>query len=103
MQILIRCKTGLRWLVLLFISTCLFGIIWPGQASAATGTIADDAQVLNTAAIRQYSDPFSYTVDILTTNSFQGSNDDFDASVKALTSNETSDIGSSCDPTHQVG
>jgi hypothetical protein len=104
MHLLIRRKAGLRWLALLFIGSCFACLFWPGQVSAATGTIADDAQVLNTAAIRQYTDPFSYTVDIFTTTIFKGSNSDFDASVKGLTSNTTgTGSGTYCDPTQQVG
>jgi hypothetical protein len=103
MQLLISRKASLRWLVLLFTTSCLSWMFLPAQASAATGLIADDAQVLNTTSIRQYTDQFSYTVDIFTTRDFQGSNDTFDASVKGLTSNSTIPTGSSCDPKHQVG
>jgi uncharacterized membrane protein YgcG len=104
MRFLIHHKASQHWLVLLFIGTCLFGILLPAQARAASGTIADDAQVLNSTAIQQYTAPFSYTVDIFTTNVFQGSNGDFDASVQGLTSNDTNTMMGSCDPpTHQVG
>ncbi|HEY7418684.1 MAG TPA: hypothetical protein VH593_26130, partial [Ktedonobacteraceae bacterium] len=103
MQFSLCRKASLCWLALLLIGSCFCWMVWPAQASAASGVIADDAQVLNAAAIRQYTDPFSYTVDIFTTTTFRGSNDDFDASVKDLTSNDTSAMGSSCDPTQQVG
>jgi hypothetical protein len=103
MQFLICQKAGLRRLVLLFSGFCLCWMLSPMQARAATGTIADDAQVLNTTTIRQYTDQFSYTVDIFTTRDFQGSNDAFDASVQGLTSDSTVPTGASCDPKHQVG
>src|SRR5947209_12643726 len=103
MRFLTRQKAGLHRLVLLFIGSCLCWMLLPTQARAATGTIADDAHVLDAAAIHQYTDPFSFTVDIFTTSIFQGSNDDFDASVKGLTTGYSTSIGSFCDPTHQVG
>lgn len=104
MPFLLHRKAGLHWLVLLFIGSCLFGMLLPAQAQAATGVIADDAQVLNTSAVRQYTDPFSYNVDIFTTSIFQGSTADFDSSVQSLTSsNDNGTLGSSCDPTHEVG
>lgn len=104
MRLLTRQRAGLlSRLVLLFIGSCLCWMLLPAQARAATGTIADDAQVLDTATIHQYTDQITYTVDIFTTRVFQGSNDDFDASVKGLASNDTKPTGSSCDPTHQVG
>ena len=102
MRFLTRQKAGLHRLMLLFIGSCLCWMLLPTQARAATGTIADDAHVLDAAAIHQYTDPFSFTVDIFTTSIFQGSNDDFDASVKGLTRGYSTSIGSFCDPTHQV-
>src|SRR5581483_10697963 len=81
-----RQKAGQLRLVLLFIGICFCWIVLPSQARADTGTIADDAQVLKTATIRQYTDQFTYTVDIFTTRDFQGSNDTFDTSVQGLTS-----------------
>ena len=104
MWLLTRQKAGiLSRLVLLFIGMCLCWMLLPAQARAATGTIADDAQVLDTATIHQYTDQITYTVDIFTTRVFQGSKDDFDTSVKGLTSNDMKPTSSSCDPTHQVG
>jgi hypothetical protein len=88
MPFLNRQKVGRLRLVLLFIGICLCWIVLPTQARATTGTIADDAQVLNTATISQYTDKFTYTVDIFATRDFQGSNDAFDASVQGLTSDE---------------
>lgn len=102
MQILIRYQTGLRWLVLLLICPCLSVMFLPAQARAATGIIADDANVLNTAAIKQYTDAFSYTINIFTTRVFRGSDADFDLSVHGLTSNYTN-VSYPCDPTQQVG
>jgi ABC-type cobalt transport system substrate-binding protein len=103
MQFLTRQKAGLYRLVLLFIGSCLCWMLLPMQARAATGIIADDAQVLNVAAIHQYTDPFSYTVDIFTTRAFQGSDEDFDASVKGLTSDYATPTVSPCNPRYQVG
>jgi hypothetical protein len=105
MQILIRWKTGLRWLVLLFICSCLCVMFLPAQARAATGVIADDAHVLDSAAVQQYTDPFSYTVNIFTTRVFRGSDADFDKSVQGLANYNPSDSGPAypCDPTQQIG
>lgn len=103
MRFLIRQKAGLCGLVFLFIGSCLCWMPLPEQARAATGIIADDAHVLDITAIHQYTDPFSSTVDIFTAEVFQGSNNDFDASVKGLTSDSTIPAGSFCDPKHQVG
>ena len=103
MRFLTRQKVSPYRLMLLFIGSCLCCMLLPIQARAATGTIADDAHVLDIAAIQQYTDPFSYTVDIFTTKAFQGSNDDFDASVKGLTSDEATPAVSPCDPRYQVG
>src|SRR5579884_1729562 len=103
MRFLTRQKAGLHRLVLLFMGSCLCWMLLPTQARAATGIIADDAHVLDVTAIQQYTDPFSYTVDIFTTNAFQGSNDNFDASVKGLTSDEATPTSVPCDPRDQVG
>src|SRR5579884_144789 len=121
MQFLNRQKAGQLRFVLPFIGICLCWIVLPTQARAETGTIADDAQVLNTATIRQYTDKFTYTVDIFTTRDFQGSRDAFDTSVQGLTSESVTPTTfttptttatptdtstttiSSCDPKQQVG
>jgi hypothetical protein len=102
MRIKICWKTGLRWLVLLLICSSLSVVFWPAQAQAATGVIADDAEVLNTAVIKPYTDAFSYTVNIFTTRVFRGSDADFDSSVHGLTSNDTN-VPYPCDPTQQIG
>lgn len=102
MPFLTRQRAVRQGVALLIIGLSLGWLLLPTQARAATGTIADNAQVLNKATIQQITDQFSYTVDIFTTSDFQGSNDAFDAAVKQLTNDQIT-VNGPCDIKHQVG
>src|SRR2546430_16668656 len=69
-------------------------------ALAATGTIQDDAHVLDSAKVKATADQLSATVDIYTTKIFNGSNDEFDAQTKVLADKRSGHIILDIDTAH---
>lgn len=105
MPIYNRYKLSLNWIWISGIIACLGWLLLPAQSLATTGTIADHADVLDTATVQQTTDSFSYTVDIFTTRTFAGSNSDFDGRVKELASSSSADTSTTnaCDPVKDIG